>query len=55
MTQLEGDARWVKELAKTNANLRTELAALCEQVDKAKVDTVEEFKDSEPYFDELRG
>lgn len=55
VTQLEGDARRVKELAKTNANLRTELVVLCEQVDKAKANIVEVFKDSQPYFDELEG
>jgi len=46
VTQLQGHAGWVKELAKTNANLRIELVALREQVYKAKADTVEEFKDS---------
>nr|POE55035.1 hypothetical protein CFP56_68009 [Quercus suber] len=44
-----------RELAKTSANLRTKLAALLEQVNKTKVDTVEEFKDSQPYFDKLGG
>lgn len=55
VTQLEGDAHWVKELAKTNANLRIKLAALREQVYKAKADTIEEFKGFQPYFDELGG
>ena len=39
----------------TNANLRIKLAALREQVYKAKADTIEEFKGFQPYFDELGG
>lgn len=53
--QLQGRARWVEKLTKTNTNLTTELAALYEQVGKAKVDAVEEYKYSQPYFDELGG
>lgn len=45
----------MKELTKSNTNLRTKLAAFYEQVDKAKVNAVEEFKDSLPYFDKLGG
>ena len=45
----------MKEFTKNNTNLRTKLATFCEQVDKAKVDAMEEFKDSLPYFDKLGG
>nr|POE97876.1 hypothetical protein CFP56_33816 [Quercus suber] len=54
VSQLEGTAYQFEELTKANSNLTTELTALHEHVDKAKVDTMEEFKDSQPSFNELR-
>lgn len=55
VTQLEGIAYLVEELTKANTNLTIELTAFHEQVDKVKVDAIQEFKDSQPYFDELGG
>ena len=43
----------MEELTKANTNLTTNLAALHEQVNKAKADAVVEYKDFQPYFDEL--
>ena len=43
----------MEELTKANTNLTTKLAALHEKVNKAKADAVVEYKDFQPYFDEL--
>ena len=53
MRQLTGTIRQVEELTKANFNLTTELTALRERVDKAKADAMEEFKNSQPFFNEL--
>ena len=53
MRQLTGTIRQVEELTKANFNLTTELTALHERVDKAKADAMEEFKNSQPFFNEL--
>ena len=43
MSQLEGSACRVEELMKENSNLRTELTALREHVDKVKDEAIVEF------------
>lgn len=44
LTQLEKETCYCKELEKTATNLMTELAALHEQMDKAKANTVAVFQ-----------
>ena len=46
VSQLEGSARRVEELMKENSNIRTELTALCEHVDKVKDEAIAEFQTS---------
>ena len=53
ITELEKNAHQVEELTKENSNMATELAALCEHVERIKVDAIVEFQTSQPYFDEL--
>ena len=53
VSQLEGATRQVEELTKSNTNLTTEVAALHEEVNKVGADAVEEFKDSQPFFNLL--
>lgn len=40
-----------KEAVKAKVNLMVELAALCNQMDKAKANVVPEFRVSQPFFD----
>ena len=49
---LEKETRSCEELEKMTTNLTIELAALREQIKKAKVDVVAAFRTSQPYFDE---
>lgn len=49
---LEKETRRHKELEKMNTNMTTELAALREEMEKAKVDAVAVFRTSQPYLDE---
>ena len=49
---LEKETRRREELEKMTTNLTIELAALQEQIKKAKVDIVAVFRTSQPYFDE---
>lgn len=44
ITELEKNARQVEELTKENSNLMTELAALCEHVERIKADAIVEFQ-----------
>lgn len=53
VSQLEGAAYQVEELTKSNTNLTIEVAALRDQVDKVRANAMEEFKDSQPFFDLL--
>ena len=53
VSQLEGRARRVEELMKENSNLRTELNALREHVDKVKDEAIAEFQTSQAYIDEI--
>nr|POE89315.1 hypothetical protein CFP56_77433 [Quercus suber] len=43
------------ELMKENANLKSEVAALHEHMDKVKEEAIEEFPVSQPYFNEMGG
>lgn len=52
LTQLEKKTCYCEELEKTATNLMTELAALHEQMDKAKANTMAVFQISQPFFDE---
>ena len=52
---LETTSLRCKELAKANTNLTTELAALREQIEQAKADSVAEYQTSQPFYDELGG
>lgn len=49
---LEKETRYCEELKKAKTNLKTELAAFYEEMEKAKVDTVAGFQTSQPYYDE---
>lgn len=51
--KLNGAIRWVEELTKANAILTAKVASLHETLDKAKVDAVEEHKDSQSFFNLL--
>lgn len=52
---LEKETRRHKELEKMNTNMMTELAALREEMEKAKADAVVVFRTSQPYLDECGG
>ena len=47
---LKEETRRHEEVEKTNTNLTTKLAALCEQMDKAKANAVAAFQISQPFF-----
>lgn len=51
--RLDGASCWVEELTEANSIQIAEMASLRESVEKAKVDSVNEFKDSQPFFDLL--
>ena len=51
--KLDGTARRAEELEKVNFILTAKMTSLQESVDKAKANTVKEFKDSQPFFDLL--
>ncbi|XP_065623903.1 uncharacterized protein LOC136065115 [Quercus suber] len=51
--KLNGATGQAKELMEANAILTVEITFLCESIDKAKADTVEEYKDSHPFFNLL--
>ena len=46
ITELKKNARRVEELTKENSNLTTELAALCEHVERIKADAIAKFQTS---------
>lgn len=48
-----GTAHQAKELAEANSIFTTEITSLQESMAKAKANVVEEFKDSQPFFDLL--
>lgn len=50
LTQSEKETCYHEELEKATTNLMTKLVALCEQMDKAKADTVLAFQISQPFF-----
>nr|POF07557.1 hypothetical protein CFP56_47022 [Quercus suber] len=52
-SKLDGSTRRFEELTKANSNRRTKLTAFYKHVDKAKANAVAEFKDPQPYFNEL--
>ena len=47
---LAEETRRVKEAKKAKTNLATELASLCEQMEKARADAMVEFHISQPFF-----
>ena len=51
LAQLEKETRRYEELEKTTTNLTIELAAICEQMDKAKADAMAAFRILQPFFD----
>ena len=53
--KLSGRTHQTDELMKENANLKSEVAALHEHMDKVKEEAIEEYQVSQPYFDEMRG
>ena len=50
LTLLKEETRRHEEVEKTNTNLTTKLAALCEQMDKAKANSVATFQISHSFF-----
>lgn len=52
---LEKETCLREELEKANSNLTMELVALCEQMEKAKVDALAGFQTSYSYYDECGG
>ena len=50
-TMLAKETLQLEEVEKAKTNLATELAALLEQVEKAIVDAMAEFRISQPFFD----
>ena len=48
---LAEETRRLEEAEKAKTNLATELAALCEQMEKARADAVAKFCISQPFFD----
>lgn len=52
---LEKETRRHKELEKMNTNMTTKLAALREEMEKAKADAVVVFRTSQTYLDECGG
>lgn len=50
LAKLKKETQLLEEAKKAKTNLTTELAALCEQMDKAKVDVMAKFKVSQPFF-----
>ena len=51
--KLNGATRRVEELTEANAILTAEVTSLHESIDKVKADVVEEYKDSQPFFNLL--
>ena len=52
--KLDSSTCRAEELTKANAILTVEVTSLCESIDKVKADVVEEYKDSQPFFNLLR-
>ena len=52
-TKLSGITHQADELMKENVNLKSKVAALHEHMDKVKKEAVEEFRVSQPYFNEM--
>lgn len=50
-TKLKEDSHLQEEAKKAKAGLMTELTTLCEQMDKAKADTMAKFRASQPFID----
>ena len=50
IAKLKEETQLLEEAEKAKTNLTTELAALREQMDKAKVDAMAKFKVSQPFF-----
>lgn len=53
--KLSGVTHQANELMKENANLKFEVAALHEHMNKIKEETIKEFRVSQPYLDEMGG
>lgn len=53
--KLSGVTHQADELMKENANVKFEVAALHEHMNKIKEETIKEFRVSQPYFDEMGG
>ena len=51
--KLDGATCWAEELTEAYAILMAEVTSLCESIDKVKADAVEEYKDSQPFFNLL--
>lgn len=51
LAKLKKETCLQEDAEKVKSNLTIELTALCEQMDKAKADIVEEFHVSQPFFD----
>ena len=53
--KLSGMTHQTDELAKENANLKPEMAALHEHMDKVKEEAIKEYQMSQPYFNQNGG
>ena len=51
--KLDDATRWAEELTEANAILTAEVTSLRESIDKAKANSIEEYKDSQPFFNLL--
>ena len=53
--KLSGMTHQTNELAKKNVNLKSEVAALHEHMDKVKEEVIKEYQMSQPYFNQNGG
>lgn len=53
--KLSGLTHQTDNLVKENANLKPEMAALHEHMEKVKEEAIEEYQVSQHYFNEIRG